>query len=259
MSGVKEKVIVVTGAAGAIGRTTAAALADKGAVVVGVDVQTGQDVAADWFAQCDLTDEREVASLYAAVASRYGRIDGLFNNAGVVLPGDGSVLEVGLDAFTRTLAINVASVFLCCKHGIPHLVRNGGGTVVNTASLVASMGSAASQIAYTASKGAVLAMTRELAVEFARRGVRANALSPGPVQSPLLDSVFTGDEVARRMVHVPAGRFALAEEVAAAACYLLGEESSYVTGIELRVDGGITAAYVTPEGGRPLPVLGGAG
>lgn len=248
MGRMQDKVVVVTGAAGAIGRSAVAVLRREGATVVGTDLAPGDEVGAHDFVRADLTDETQVAALYTRVVRDHGRIDALFNNAGVALEGDGSILQIDREVLTRTLATNVESVVLCCKHGIPHLIEAGGGTVVNTASLVASIGSAVSQISYTASKGAVLALTREIAVELARVGVRVNCLSPGPVQSPLLDSIFTGDEVARRMIHVPSGRFALADEVADAALYLLSDESRYVTGIDLRVDGGITAAYVTPEG-----------
>ncbi len=241
------KVVVVTGAAGAIGRAAVAVFKREGATVVGVDLVETGDTGADGFVACDLTDEAGVAELYAGVSRRHGRIDALFNNAGVALAEDASVLREELETFERTLRVNVSSVMLCCKHGIPHLVAGGGGAVVNTASLVASMGSAVSQIAYTASKGAVVAMSREMAVELARKNVRVNVLSPGPVRSPMLSALLPEAEVARRMVHVPAGRFGTAEEMAEAALFLLGDASGYVTGHELRVDGGISAAYVTPE------------
>ncbi|MER5624314.1 SDR family oxidoreductase [Streptosporangium sp. NPDC002544] len=241
------KVVVVTGAAGAIGRAAVAVFKREGATVVGVDLVGADDTGADDFVACDLTAEAQVAELYVGASRRHGRIDALFNNAGVALAEDASVLREELETFERTLRVNVSSVMLCCKHGIPHLVAGGGGAVVNTASLVASMGSAVSQIAYTASKGAVVAMSREMAVELARKNVRVNVLSPGPVQSPMLSALFSEDEVARRMVHVPTGRFGTAEEMAEAALYLLSDASSYVTGHELRVDGGISAAYVTPE------------
>ncbi len=202
MGAVDQKVIVVTGAAGAIGRASVAALVGEGATVVGIDLREVDDTGAHAFLGCDLTVEDDVRDLYASVVEKYGRIDGLFNNAGVALAEDTSVLVEDLSIFDRTLRVNVDSVLLCCKHGIGHLIASGGGAVVNTASLVASMGSAVSQIGYTASKGAVVAMSREMAVEFARKGVRVNTLSPGPVRSPMLDALFTPDQIARRMVHV---------------------------------------------------------
>jgi len=247
MGSLDQKVIAVTGAAGAIGRAAVSAFKREGAVVVGVDLRHAEDTGADEFICCDLTVEDQVRDLYVGVVEEFGRIDGLFNNAGVALAEDTSVLGEDLAVFDRTLRINVHSVFLCCKHGIPHLIASGGGAVVNTASLVASMGSAVSQIGYTASKGAVVSMSREMAVEFARKGVRVNTLSPGPVESPMLDSLFSADQIARRMVHVPAGRFGTAEEMAEAALFLLSDASSFVNGVELIVDGGISAAYVTPE------------
>jgi NAD(P)-dependent dehydrogenase (short-subunit alcohol dehydrogenase family) len=247
MGNLDQKVIVVTGAAGAIGRAAVSAFKREGAVVVGVDLRHAEDTGADEFVCCDLTVEDQVRDLYLGVVERFGRIDGLFNNAGVALAEDTSVLSEDLAVFDRTLRINVDSVLLCSKHGIPHLIATGGGAVVNTASLVASLGSAVSQIGYTASKGAVVAMSREMAVEFARKGVRVNTLSPGPVQSPMLDSLLSADQIARRMIHVPTGRFGTAEEMAEAALFLLSDASSFVNGIELIVDGGISAAYVTPE------------
>jgi NAD(P)-dependent dehydrogenase (short-subunit alcohol dehydrogenase family) len=247
VSALEGKVVVVTGAAGAIGRAAITALKAEGAVVAGVDLRAADDTGADHFVTCDLTREDEVKDLYDGVAARFGRIDGLFNNAGAALADDGSTLDVDVAVFERTLQVNVTSVLLCCKHGIPHLVAGGGGSVVNTASLVARMGSAVSQIGYTASKGAVVALSRELGVELARQGVRVNSLSPGPVASPMLEALFSADDVARRMVHIPAGRFGTAEEMARAALFLLGDASSFVNGIELVVDGGISAAYVTPE------------
>lgn len=247
MSALEGKVVVVTGAAGAIGRAAITALKAEGAVVAGVDLRAADDTGADHFVTCDLTREDEVRDLYDGVAARFGRIDGLFNNAGAAFADDGSTLDVDVAVFERTLQVNVTSVLLCCKHGIPHLVAGGGGSVVNTASLVARMGSAVSQIGYTASKGAVVALSRELGVELARRGVRVNSLSPGPVASPMLEALFSADDVARRMVHIPAGRFGTAEEMARAALFLLSDASSFVNGIELVVDGGISAAYVTPE------------
>lgn len=247
MGTMEQKVVVITGAAGSIGRAAVATFKREGATVVGVDLRNAEDTGADVFVSCDLTSEEHVRELYAGVVARFGRIDALFNNAGVALSDDGSVLTVDQAVFDRTLRINVDSVLLCCKHGIPHLIASGGGAVVNTASLVATMGSAVSQIGYTASKGAVVAMSREMAVELARTRVRVNTLSPGPVRSPMLDALFTAEEVARRMIHVPAGRFGAAEEIAAAALFLLSDSSSYITGIDLVVDGGISAAYVTPQ------------
>jgi len=189
-----------------------------------------------------------VRDAYAAVRERYGRIDVLFNNAGISPTDDASVLDTSYEAWSRVQRVNVDSVFFCCKHGIPHLLESGGGSVINTASFVATMGAATSQISYTASKGAVLAMSRELGVEFARRGLRVNALCPGPVDTPLLRELFAADEVSaqRRLVHVPPGRFALVGEIANAALFLASDESSYVNATAFLVDGGISAAYTTP-------------
>jgi NAD(P)-dependent dehydrogenase (short-subunit alcohol dehydrogenase family) len=237
------KVCVVTGAAGVIGRETVGVLAREGAAVAGVDVKGQVDT--DLFLTADLTDADQVAAAYAAVADRFGRIDVLFNNAGIALPEDGSVLDTGLATWNRVIEVNLTSIFLCCKYGIPYLLAAGGGSVINTSSLVATMGSAASQIAYTASKGGVLSMSRELGIEFAKRGVRVNALCPGPVDTPLLRALFDSDETARRLIHVPAGRFARASEIAAAVAFLASDASSYVNATEFLVDGGISAAYVT--------------
>jgi NAD(P)-dependent dehydrogenase (short-subunit alcohol dehydrogenase family) len=196
----------------------------------------------------DLTDEPAVGELYAHVRREMGRIDVLFNNAGISPTDDASVVETALEAWERVQATNLRSVFLCCKHGIPHLLEGGGGSVINTASFVAVMGSATSQIAYTASKGGVLALSRELGVEFAKRGVRVNALCPGPVDTPLLRELYAADpaEAQRRMIHVPMGRFAQADEVANAVLFLASDESSYVNATEFLVDGGISGAYTTP-------------
>ena len=246
-----DKIAVITGAAGSIGKASVEAFKREGATVVAVDIQ-GESPDADLFLTADLTNESEVEALYNTVAEQFGRIDVLFNNAGIALPEDGSVLETDQKIFNRLLEVNTLTVFLCCKHGLPHLIRNGGGSVVNTASLVASMGSAVSQIAYTASKGAVLAMTREMAVEFAKTGIKINAISPGPVETPLLATLFNPEEKAHRLIHVPYGRFAQPKEIAEAAVFLASDASSYVNGTEFRVDGGITAAYVTAEG-EPTP------
>lgn len=243
----ENKIAVVTGAAGSIGRETVAVFKREGATVVGVDVQ-GESPLVDLFLTADLTDEQRVRELYGTVAEQFGRIDVLFNNAGIAVAEDGSVLDTSVDTFNHVVNVNLLSVFLCCKHGIPHLVNGGGGSVINTASLVASMGSATSQIAYTASKGGVLALSREISVEFARKNIRVNAISPGPVQTPLLANLFNQEEKARRLVHVPYGRFAQPREIAEAVGFLASDASSYINGTEFRVDGGITAAYVTPEG-----------
>jgi NAD(P)-dependent dehydrogenase (short-subunit alcohol dehydrogenase family) len=245
----EHKVCVITGAAGGIGRASVEVFAREGASVIGVDLRG--EVDCDLFVTADLTDEAQVRELYAGVAERFGRIDVLFNNAGIAPADDVSVLEIELAAWRRVIEANLTSVLLCCKHGIPHLLRSGGGSVINMASLVACMGSAVSQIAYTASKGGVLAMSRELAVEFARSGVRVNALCPGPVETPMLRSVHHGSEVARRLVHVPSGRFAQAREIAEAAAFLAGDGASYVSGTEFLVDGAITAAFVTPQETQP--------
>jgi NAD(P)-dependent dehydrogenase (short-subunit alcohol dehydrogenase family) len=246
MSRLVDKVCVITGAAGGIGAATAARFEREGAIVVGVDLLEHSVGALSISA--DITSEDAVVSMYAAAHERFGRIDVLFNNAGISPTDDASVLETPLDVYERVQATNLRSVFLCCKHGIPHLLESGGGSVINTASFVAVMGSATSQIAYTASKGGVLAMSRELGVEFARRGVRVNALCPGPVDTPLLRELYASDPAAaqRRLVHVPMGRFAEATEIANAALFLASDESSYVNATEFLVDGGISAAYTTP-------------
>jgi NAD(P)-dependent dehydrogenase (short-subunit alcohol dehydrogenase family) len=198
--------------------------------------------------RADLTDEDGVADVYARVRENFGQIDVLFNNAGISPTDDGSVLDTTLEAWERVQAANLRSVFLCCKHGIPHLEATGGGSVINTASFVAVLGAATSQISYTASKGGVLALSRELGVEFAKRGIRVNALCPGPVDTPLLRELYAKDheQAARRLVHVPMGRFAHAAEIANAALFLASDESSYITATAFAVDGGITGAYTTP-------------
>jgi NAD(P)-dependent dehydrogenase (short-subunit alcohol dehydrogenase family) len=242
------KVCVITGAKGGIGAATAAAFSREGAKVVGVDL--AKDSPGDLALACDVTNEDAVREVYARVRSEYGHIDVLFNNAGISPNDDASVLDTTLEAWQRVQDVNLKSVFLCCKHGIPHLLENErGGSVINTASFVAVMGAATSQISYTASKGGVLALSRELGVEFARRGVRVNALCPGPVDTPLLRELFAADpqKAARRLVHVPMGRFALAEEIAACALFLASDESSFVTATTFLVDGGISGAYVTPQ------------
>jgi NAD(P)-dependent dehydrogenase (short-subunit alcohol dehydrogenase family) len=241
------KVCVVTGAASGIGAETARLFGAEGAIVVGIDLQPGSDGALTL--QADVTDERQVSATYARAREEFGHIDVLFNNAGINPTDDASVLETPLDAWQRVQDVNLRSVFLCCKHGIPHLLEAGGGSVINMASFVAMMGAAVSQISYTASKGAVLSMSRELGVEFARRGVRVNALCPGPVNTPLLQELFASDpdRAARRLVHLPMGRFAEPAEIARAALFLASDDSSYVTASTFLVDGGISAAYITPQ------------
>jgi NAD(P)-dependent dehydrogenase (short-subunit alcohol dehydrogenase family) len=244
------KVCVITGAASGIGAETAQLFAAEGATVVGVDLQpmNGCTLAL----QADVIDERQVVDVYARTKAEFGHIDVLFNNAGINPTEDESVLDTPLQVWQRVQDVNLRSVFLCCKHGIPHLLENDPptrGSVINTASFVAVMGAAVSQISYTASKGAVLALSRELGVEFARRGVRVNALCPGPVNTPLLRELFAADpeKAARRLVHVPMGRFGEAREIAQAALFLAGDESSFITASTFMVDGGLSSAYITPE------------
>jgi NAD(P)-dependent dehydrogenase (short-subunit alcohol dehydrogenase family) len=244
------KVAVVTGAAGGIGAATVEAFRREGAQVVGVDLAEGAP--GDLALAVDVTDEDAVRALYERVAAELGHIDVLFNNAGISPDDDTSVLETTYEAWQRVQDVNLKSVFLCCKHGIPHLLKNDPptrGSVINTASFVAVMGAATSQISYTASKGGVLALSRELGVEFARRGVRVNALCPGPVDTPLLRELFAKDpeRAARRLVHVPMGRFGTAQEIANGVLFLASDESSFVTASTFLVDGGIAGAYVTPE------------
>jgi NAD(P)-dependent dehydrogenase (short-subunit alcohol dehydrogenase family) len=242
------KVCVVTGAAGGIGAETARRFREEGAKVVGVDLR-GDVGGVELSIACDVADEDAVRSMYEQVSAQLGRIDVLFNNAGISPDDDVSVLDTSLEAWQRVQDVNLRSVFLCCKHGIPRLLEAGGGSVINTASFVAVMGAATSQISYTASKGAVLSLSRELGVEFARRGVRVNALCPGPVDTPLLRELYASDpaKAARRLIHLPMGRFAAAREIASAALFLASDESSYVTASTFMVDGGLSGAYVTPE------------
>ena len=249
------KVAVITGAAGGIGREAAILFSEEGAsvCVADVDPENGEATAAEcreaFFQKVDVADPGSVQAMYAAAAERYGGVDVLYNNAGIMPADDASILETEADAWQRVQDVNTKGVFLCCKYGIPRLLERGGGSVINVASFVAMAGAATSQISYTASKGAVLSMSRELAVEFARRGVRVNALCPGPVETPLLMRLFeeTPGALERRLVHIPMGRLAQAKEIAYGALFLASDESSFVNGATFLVDGGITAAYVTAE------------
>ena len=249
------KVCVITGAAGGMGREAVLLFCSEGAKVCVADVDGGAAErtaaeAGDAFAmQVDVANEESVQSMYAETAERFGGIDVLYNNAGISPADDASILDTELHAWERVQAVNTRGVFLCCKHGIPHLLERGGGSVINVASFVALVGAATSQISYTASKGAVLSLSRELAVQFARQGVRVNALCPGPVETPLLLRIFGDDPAAfeRRRIHLPMGRLAKPREIVNAALFLASDESSYVNGAAFVVDGGITAAYVTPE------------
>jgi NAD(P)-dependent dehydrogenase (short-subunit alcohol dehydrogenase family) len=241
------KVCVITGAASGIGAETARLFTEEGARVVGVDLAEGAE--GELALQADVADEDAVREMYVKAREEMGRIDVLFNNAGINPPEDVSVLDEDVETWQRIQDVNLKSVFLCCKYGIPHLLDSGGGSVINTASFVSVMGAAVSQISYTASKGGVLALSRELGVEFAQRGVRVNALCPGPVNTPLLQELFAKDQeqARRRLVHLPMGRFAEAREIAQGALFLASDDSSYVTASTFLVDGGITGAYVTPE------------
>jgi NAD(P)-dependent dehydrogenase (short-subunit alcohol dehydrogenase family) len=250
------KVAVITGAGGGMGREAAILFTEEGArvCVADVDRQAAEETVSlcpgeAFSVEVDVADEEGVAALYAQTSERFGGVDVLYNNAGISPGDDASVLETSVEAWQRVQDINAKGVFLCCKNGIPHLLKRGGGSVINVASFVAIVGAATSQISYTASKGAVLAMSRELAVQFAREGVRVNALCPGPVETPLLLSIFGDDPAAleRRRRHWPTGRLAKPREIVNAALFLASDESSYVTGTTFLVDGGLTAAYVTPE------------
>ena len=250
---VEDRVAVVTGGCSGIGLASARRLADEGArVVIGdLDERRGPEVAAELdglFVRTDVTDPDGVGALFAAAKETYGSVDVAFNNAGISPPDDDSILVTGLDAWRRVQEVNLTSVYLCCKAALPHMLEQGRGSIINTASFVAVMGAATSQISYSASKGGVLSMSRELGVQFARQGVRVNALCPGPVNTPLLQELFAKDEerAARRLVHVPMGRFGEPEEMANAVLFLASDESSFITATTFLVDGGIHAAYVTP-------------
>jgi NAD(P)-dependent dehydrogenase (short-subunit alcohol dehydrogenase family) len=247
------RVAVITGAGSGIGYATAKRLASEGAHVVAADTndETGRAIASEVggiYVKADVTDAAQVENMYKVAFDTYGRIDIAFNNAGISPPDDDSILVTGIDAWERVLRVNTTSVYLCCKAVIPYMQKAKKGSIINTASFVATMGAATSQIAYTASKGGVLSMSRELGVQFAREGIRVNALSPGPVNTPLLQELFAKDKerAARRLIHIPMGRFADASEIAAAVAFLASDDSSFITAANFLVDGGISGAYVTP-------------
>jgi NAD(P)-dependent dehydrogenase (short-subunit alcohol dehydrogenase family) len=247
------KVAVVTGAGSGIGLATVRRFAAEGAKVVcaDIDANAGKAAAAEvdgLFVAVDVTDEEQVRALFQRAVDEFGGLHIAFNNAGISPPDDDSILTTGIEAWDRVQKVNLTSVYLCCKYAIEHMRAGGGGSIINTASFVAVMGSATSQISYTASKGGVLAMSRELGVQFAREGIRVNALCPGPVNTPLLRELFAKDpeRAARRLVHIPMGRFAEATEIAAAVTFLASDDSSFITASSFLVDGGISGAYVTP-------------
>jgi NAD(P)-dependent dehydrogenase (short-subunit alcohol dehydrogenase family) len=244
---------VITGGGSGIGLASARRLAAEGAQVVVADIdpdagKAAADEVGGLFVRTDVTVEAEVTALFAAAVDAYGSVDVAFNNAGISPPEDDSILLTGLDAWWKVQEVNLTSVYLCCKAVLPHMQRAGRGSIINTASFVAVMGAATSQIAYTASKGGVLAMSRELGVQFAREGIRVNALCPGPVDTPLLRTLFAADpeRAQRRLVHVPMGRFAEPEEIASAVAFLASDDASFITASTFLVDGGISGAYVTP-------------
>ena len=248
-----DRTAIVTGGGSGIGLATVRRFAEEGARVVVVDVSDESGGAAaeevgGLYVRCDVTDQEQVEAMVAQAKETYGSVDVAFNNAGISPPDDDSILDTGLEAWRRVQEVNLTSVYLCCKAVLPHMRAQGRGSIINTASFVAVMGAATSQISYTASKGGVLAMSRELGVQFAREGIRVNALCPGPVDTPLLRELFAKDpeRAARRLVHIPVGRFADPTEIANAVLFLASDESSFITASTFLVDGGISAAYVTP-------------
>ena len=253
MNRLTDRVALVTGAASGIGAATSRRLASEGAKVVVVDMNAdaGGALAEELgglFVPADVTSPEDNERMYALTVEKYGQVDIAFHNAGISPPDDDSILTTGLDAWRRVQEVNLTSVYLGCKAALPHMLSRKKGSIINTASFVATLGAATSQISYTASKGGVLAMTRELGVQFAREGIRVNALSPGPVATPLLMELFAKDaeRAQRRLVHVPMGRFAQPEEIAAAVAFLASDDSSFMTASNFLVDGGISGAYVTP-------------
>ena len=254
---IQGKVAVVTGGCSGIGLATVQRFVEEGArVVIGdIDEQRGHELVGQLggadvatFVVVDVTDKEQVDALFQTAKDTYGSVDIAFNNAGISPPEDDSILDTDLDAWRRVQEVNLTGVYLCCKAALPHMLEQGSGSIINTASFVAVMGAATSQISYSASKGGVLSMSRELGVQFARQGVRVNALCPGPVNTPLLQELFAKDpeRAARRLVHIPMGRFAEPEEIAAAAAFLASDDSSFITASQFLVDGGISGAYVTP-------------
>ncbi|MBW8173486.1 3-oxoacyl-ACP reductase [Ornithinimicrobium sp. Arc0846-15] len=249
-----DRVAVITGGASGIGLATAQRLAAEGAKVVIADIcdaSIGEPIAGELgglFVRTDVTVEEDVITLYKTAHDTYGSLDIAFNNAGISPSEDDSILITGIDAWRKVQDVNLTSVYYCCKHALPYMIEQGKGSIINTASFVAVMGAATSQISYSASKGGVLSMTRELGVQFARKGIRVNALCPGPVNTPLLQELFAADpeKAQRRLVHVPMGRFAEPSEMAAAVAFLASDDASFMTASEFLVDGGISSAYVTP-------------